>query len=169
MPATSDRLLEWLRDAHAMEQQAETMMDQQASRLENYPELKARIEQHIRETRAQGERVRVCIERLGGNTSSIKDISSKMMAFAQGMGGMTMSDEVVKGAMASYTFEHFEIAAYRVLIAAAEEAGDAETKRVCQENLAEEERMAAWLEEHLLDITHKNLRRGEMESSAAKR
>ena len=45
------------------------------------------------------------------------------MAFAQGMSGMVMSDEVVKGAMSGYVFEHMEIASYTILIAAAKAAG----------------------------------------------
>lgn len=34
----------------------------------------------------------------------------KLAAFGQAMGGMTTSDEIVKGAMASYVFETLEIA-----------------------------------------------------------
>ena len=42
---------DWLRDAHAMEKQAESMLESMASRIDNYPELRARIEQHLSETR----------------------------------------------------------------------------------------------------------------------
>lgn len=49
--AANDHLNDWLRDAHAMEKQAETMLTAQAERLEHYPELRARIVQHIEETR----------------------------------------------------------------------------------------------------------------------
>lgn len=42
-----ENLLDWLRDAHAMEEQAEKMLTSTAERLQNYPELRARIEQHI--------------------------------------------------------------------------------------------------------------------------
>jgi ferritin-like metal-binding protein YciE len=65
----------------------------------------------------------------------------------------------VKGAIASYTFEHLEIAAYRSLIGAAEELGDAETARVCSEILRQEEAMAGWLEQHLPELTRQYLRR----------
>jgi ferritin-like metal-binding protein YciE len=47
--------MEWLRDAHAAEEQAETMLSGMARRIENYPELKARIEQHIGETQRQAD------------------------------------------------------------------------------------------------------------------
>ena len=41
MATVDERLNEWLRDAHAMEEQAEQMLSATASRIENYPELKA--------------------------------------------------------------------------------------------------------------------------------
>jgi ferritin-like metal-binding protein YciE len=46
-------LIQWLRDAHAMEEQAETMLSGQLSRLENYPELSRRIQQHLDETKCR--------------------------------------------------------------------------------------------------------------------
>lgn len=52
-----ENLMNWLRDAHAMEQQAETMLNSQSSRLEHYPVLKERIDQHIRETQGQQQRL----------------------------------------------------------------------------------------------------------------
>jgi ferritin-like metal-binding protein YciE len=110
-------LLDWLRDAHAMEQQAEQMLKAQAGRLEHYPELKARIEQHLQETLGQQKLVASCIERLGGGNSALKDVAGKVMAFGQAMGGMMMTDEVIKGAMASFAFENLEIATYTTLIA----------------------------------------------------
>uniref|UniRef100_UPI00191242B9 DUF892 family protein n=1 Tax=Klebsiella grimontii TaxID=2058152 RepID=UPI00191242B9 len=38
---------DWLRDAHAMEKQAESMLESMAGRIDNYPDLRARIEQHV--------------------------------------------------------------------------------------------------------------------------
>ena len=38
---------DWLRDAHAMEKQAESMLESMAGRIDNYPDLRARIEQHL--------------------------------------------------------------------------------------------------------------------------
>lgn len=46
----SKHLVDWLRDAHAMEKQAEKMLKSQAQRLEHYPLLQKRIEEHIDET-----------------------------------------------------------------------------------------------------------------------
>ena len=41
---------DWLRDAHAMEKQAESMLESMASRIDNYPDLRARIEQQDRKS-----------------------------------------------------------------------------------------------------------------------
>ena len=57
MTEIKENLLDWLRDAHAMEQQAEQMLKAQAGRIEHYPKLKARIEEHIQETVGQRERL----------------------------------------------------------------------------------------------------------------
>lgn len=155
------RLGQWLRDAHAMEEQAETMLKAQASRLENYPELRQRIEQHIAETQNQAERIEECIKRVGTETSTMKDAAGRMTAMMQGLGGAFAGDEVVKGAMAGYTFEHFEISAYTSLVAAAEEAGDQQTADVCREILREEEAMADWLKQHLPQVSREYLAREE--------
>ena len=159
MADKTDRLLQWLRDAHAMEVQASTMLSQQARRIQNYPALKSRIEQHIEETEQQAKLVEGCIKRLGGNVSATKDMAGSGTAMMQAMGGMFAGDEVIKGAMAGYTFEHFEIASYRALIAAADAAGDEETSRVCQQILQQEESMGAWLADHLPEVTQEFLRR----------
>ena len=63
-----------------------------------------------------------------------------------------MSDEVVKGAMSGYVFENLEIASYTVLIATAKAAGDAETRKICEQILLQEQAMADWLKAHLPEL-----------------
>jgi len=162
-------LLDWLRDAHAMEQQAESMLKAQAERLENYPALKSRIEQHLQETLGQQRLLEAAIKSAGGSTSAIKDLAAKAVAFGQGLAGMFMPDEVVKGAMSGYVFENMEIASYTVLIAAADAAGDRETSLMCEEILAQEVKMANWLLSHLPEITQAFLARDAAPGVEAKR
>lgn len=161
MATRQETLLDWLRDAHAMEKQAETMLSALAGRIENYPEVKTKIEEHLNETRRQASALEGSIERLGGNTSTVKDLMGKFVATGQGLSGAFAADEIVKGAMASYTFEHMEIAAYKVLIAAADACGDPDTSAVCQRILGEEMAMAKWLDENLEAVTEKFLARDE--------
>jgi ferritin-like metal-binding protein YciE len=153
MATAEERLMEWLRDAHAMEAHAETMLNTLAQRTGGYPELKAQVERHLTETSRQAEDIRTCIARRGGDTSVVRDWIGKFVAISQGLGGMLVSDEIVKAAVAAYTFEHMEIACYNVLIATADSLGDVETKVICERILQEEEAMADWLARHLDSTT----------------
>ncbi|WP_300633397.1 DUF892 family protein [Pseudomonas sp.] len=169
MATPQENLLDWLRDAHAMEQQAEKMLKAQSERLEHYPKLKARIDEHIQETLGQQALIDECLTRLGGSSSTLKDIGGKLMAFGQAVGGSLMSDEVIKGAMAGYVFENMEVASYTVLIAAAQAAGDAETQAACEKILPQEIAMAQWLLEHLPELTQAFLERSAAPGKEAKR
>jgi ferritin-like metal-binding protein YciE len=159
MMTREERLMHWLRDAHAMEEQAEQMMRATADRLKDYPELRLKVVEHLEDTRRQAIAVRGCIERRGGKISVVKDMAARTTAIAQGLGGLFFTNEVVKALQALYTFEHMEIAAYSILIATAEHVGDDRTKAVCETILAEEKAMAAWVYEHLLEMTHEYLSR----------
>ena len=168
MASAEERLMEWLRDAHAAEEQAETMLSGTASRLENYPELRARMEQHLQETKRQSELVRGCIERRGGSTSSVKAAGGKLIAMGQAMSGLFAGDEVLKAAIASHAFEAMEIASYRILIDTADQVGDQETKRVCEQILREEEAMADWLKQNLPMLTRRYLQLDQTPGATAK-
>jgi hypothetical protein len=98
----------------------------------------------------------------------LKDMGGKLMAFGQALGGMTMSDEVVKGAIAGYVFENVEIATYTILIAAAEQAGDTETQRACEQIIQEERAMAEWLLVHLPSVTKQFLVRSAIPDATEK-
>lgn len=169
MATPQENLIEWLRDAHAMEQQAEKMLKAQSERLEHYPDLKARIDQHIQETLGQQRLIEECLNRLGQSPSTLKDITGKLMAFGQAVGGTFVSDEVIKGAMAGYVFENMEIAAYTVLIAAAKAAGDAQTQAACERILPQEVAMAEWLKAHLPGLTEAFLVRSAAPGVEAKK
>lgn len=166
--AANDHLNDWLRDAHAMEQQAETMLKAQAERLEHYPDLRARIVQHIEETRGQQAILDEILARRGISNSVMKDLGGKLAAFGQGVGGMMTSDEVVKGAMAGYVFENLEIASYTSLIGAATAVGDTATAAACERILVQEKEMAAWLLQHLPQITAAFLARSATPGAEAK-
>lgn len=146
-------LIHWLRDAHGMEQQAESLLQRQSERLESYPEMKARIDRHIEETRSQAQRLEECLAKMGEDTSAIKDLGGKITANMGALMNAASDDEVVKNAIGSYSFEHFEIASYRSLIAAAEVAGEEYIAEVCRNILKEEEAMAQWVEQNLPTVT----------------
>ncbi len=151
------------------EKQAEKMLSAQASRIENYPDLKARLERHIDETKSQQVRLEACLDARGTSSSISKDVAGQAAALMQGLTGAVMSDEVAKGMLASDTFEHMETGSYRMLTAAAEAAGDPTIAQVCTEICREEEEMAAWLAEHVPEVTRTYLAREQAELPEAKR
>ncbi|WP_071796831.1 ferritin-like domain-containing protein [Natronohydrobacter thiooxidans] len=169
MPDAKKYVDQWLRDAHAMEKQAETILQGQIDRLEHYPELSERMKAHLKETESQRERLEACLERRGISTSGIKDASAQFTAMMQNLSGVFAGDEVVKALLASYAFESMEIASYRILSEAAAAEGDHETADLCKELCKEEEAMADWLKEHTHNITTAFLGRVESEDAVAKR
>ena len=154
-----EHLVHWLRDAYAMEKHALEMCERQSERIENYPELKARITQHVEETKNQISRLDRCFEILGEEPSTFKTAAGGIMGNLQALGGMLASDEIVKASMASYIFEHMEISSYKILIAAANATNQPEIASICSEILQQEEEMASWLENHLASTTEKFLQR----------
>ena len=124
MAVSRDNLTAWLRDAYAMENQAIEILEKQANRLEHYPELRAKVRSHLDESHLQAERVERCLHQLGTDTSGLKTALGKIVGTAQQLSGLFASDEVLKSGIADYAFEHYEIASYKMLIAAAGEAGE---------------------------------------------
>jgi ferritin-like metal-binding protein YciE len=151
--AKKDHLIAWLRDAHMMENHAVEMLERQSGRLDDYPTFKQRVEKHLEESRGQLNRLTDCLRALGTDPSSIKSTLGALGGNIQALVNSVATDEVVKGAIASYSFEHFEISCYRVLIAAAENCGENRVAQICRENLREEEAMQQWLLDHLDEIT----------------
>jgi ferritin-like metal-binding protein YciE len=165
MTHVQDHFNVWLRDAFAGEGQSITMLASQAKRIQNYPDLKARVEEHLVETEGQQELLRGLLERTAG-PPLIRTVAGKLSTAAQGISGMLAGDEIVKGAMATYIFEQGEIASYRVLMAAADELGDEEAQDVLGRILEQEEAMAAWLHDHLDVLTRIYLMRDERDLQA---
>lgn len=155
-----------LKNAHALEAQAVQLLRRQVERLENYPEMSAKIEQHIAESEIQQKRLETLLERHGTSYSSVKDFMTGMMGNIAAMAHAPMQDEVVKNTFANYAFEHFEIASYRALIAMAQAVGATGDVAPLQESLAEEERTAAWIGERIEKVMLQYAQREEAGQTA---
>lgn len=167
--AAMKNIMDWLRDLHAMEQQSQRILKDMIKRLHHYPDLRERIESHLAETIIHEELLLDRIQELGSTPSVVKDFSAMLVAFGQSVAGMTVPDEVVKGAMSAYVFEHLEISGYSIVAAAATAIGDVETTRICNKILPEEIAMADWLLENLPQITEVYLARAAANDKTAKR
>ena len=163
MSATTDAARETyvtgLRNQHAVEEQAISLLQRQVERLESYPEMEARMRQHIDESTQQAHRLEELLTEFGTSRSGLKDT---MMSMAGNMAAMThamTSDEVMKNTFANYAFEHFEIASYKSLLDLAEMTGHQNAIAPLRQSLSEEEAMAQWIDAHLSATTRKYVSR----------
>lgn len=156
---TRDIFITGLRNAHAMENQALSVIDAQLGRLESYPEMITMLQQHRRETEGQIARLDQIFEGLGESASGLKDTVMSAMGSMQAMSHALAGDEILKNHMADYMFEHFEIAAYTSLITMAQAVGHTKALPLLQQNLAEEQRFQQMLIESLPRITDQFLSR----------
>lgn len=145
-----------LKNAHAMENQALSIMKPQAKRIENYPEVEERLRQHISETEGQIERLDTILADLGEDRSALKDTALSLGGAMAAIGHSAAPDEIVKNSFANFAFENYEAAAYKSLIALAEAGGGmGRAVSLLKQNLSEEEAMATWIDEHLVPLTMK--------------
>lgn len=128
-----------------------------AKDLTDHPAAHNRIERHVEETRRHGHLIEDCIRRLGRKVSGTKTAMAWVMGKTQGAAVPPTRDRAVKIVLADYAMEHFEIACYQALIAAADAAGDSQTVEVCREILSEEEDMARFLEQMLPALVDETL------------
>lgn len=143
----------WLRDAHAMEKQVESLLVATIRRLDNEPQLRTRLEQHLYETRRQLSALQDIIARNHISRSALKDAMSRVAALGQTIGIMLPGDEVIKVIITAYVFAHFEVACYTALLTAAERVGDHSAMHTLEGILAEERGMADWLLHYLPALT----------------
>ena len=144
-----------LKNAHAMENQALSIMKPQLERIESYPEVAARLREHISETEGQRDRLHQILEQLGEDPSGFKDLAMSMMGGMSAMTHAMAGDEILKNSMADYAFEHYEIAAYKSLIGLARQCGETEWLPMLEQSLKEETAMAEWLDRNLEGVTSK--------------
>jgi ferritin-like metal-binding protein YciE/nucleoside-diphosphate-sugar epimerase len=134
-------LLAYLRDVHALEGQAEELLEAGAERVED-ESLEATFRDHLEETHGHRERITSLLEERGAGPSLIKDTMLKT-------GGLNLSaffgaqpDSTTKLAGFAFAFENLEVAAYELLQRVAARAGDEGVVTAAEEILAQERRAA---------------------------
>lgn len=142
-----------LKNAHAMEKQALSIMQPQVNRLKHYPGLSQRLESHIGETEKQISRLDEMLDSLGESSSSTKDTLLSAFGSMAALGHVTAGDEVLKNSFANLAFENYEIGAYISLITAARASGEGNAVTSLEQSLDEERRMAEWVAEHIPSVT----------------
>jgi ferritin-like metal-binding protein YciE len=143
------QIIVWLQDAYALEQSLIQVLRRQSAAASHQERMKARLEQHLTETRRHAEIVARQLEWLGAQPSLPKTAGGMLFGAFEGMSTGAFEDQVIKNALADYAMEHFEIGCYSALIAAADEVGWEDLARACSEILREEVAMANWLEDEI--------------------
>ena len=146
---TKEELIEWLRDAYAMETAMELALKKQIESQKVSQRMREQASIHYVETQGHAEAVEACLKNLGADTSAGKTMLAQGMEAIKGTATMLAKDEPVKDAIAAYASEHFEIACYTALRTAALKLGLPDVVGTCNAILLEEIKMAKWLEENL--------------------
>ncbi|QDA37028.1 ferritin-like domain-containing protein (plasmid) [Paracoccus liaowanqingii] len=153
--SAQDIFLDGLRNAHAMEKQALSIMQPQLNRLQHYPEMSALLDQHIRETETQIGRLEQILTSLDASSSGLKDLGLSMTGSMAALSHTLAGDEILKNTFANHAFENFEIAAYVSLITTADLCGAGEATVLLQQSLDEERHMASALHDSIDAVTRR--------------
>jgi ferritin-like metal-binding protein YciE len=144
-----------LQNAHAVEQQALSLIDRQLDRLVRYPEVADRLRSHRLETEGQLRRLEEILHGLNESHSSWRDAAMSLMGNIAALSNSMAGDEILKNQIVNHAFENFEIATYTSLIALAEAGDFASARPLLEATLREEEAMAAWVRDSLAELTLK--------------
>lgn len=150
-----DLFVTGLRNAHAVEIEAEQLIQRQLGGLDDYPELARRMRQHLDETRRQQERLKALLDRMNDSSSTMKDATLGLMGNLSALATMPSDDAVLKNTFANLAFENYEIAAYCSLIAMAEACGYADALAPLRQSLEEERDMARFIDDNTPAVTRK--------------
>jgi ferritin-like metal-binding protein YciE len=137
-----DEIIDWLRDAYAMERSLESTLEKQSKNQDLSSTVRDRATRHLEETRRHAEDVKFALQSLDTDTSGLKTGMGVLAQASKGMVTKFARDEEIKDLLDAYAMEHFEIACYTALAAAAEQAGLAQVTKICQRIIPDEERMA---------------------------
>jgi ferritin-like metal-binding protein YciE len=136
-----EQLRKYLADAHAIEQQAEALLER-GPKLAGTATLARIYAEHLDETRDHAEAVDARLDALGGDPSTLKDAAMRLGALNWGAFFQAHPDTPGKLAAFTRAFEYLEIGGYEQLKRVAEHAGDTETAELAERILAQEREAA---------------------------
>jgi ferritin-like metal-binding protein YciE len=157
-----EQLTKYLTDAHAIELQALAQLEA-APEMAGDPEIAAAFSGHETETRDHELLVRDRLEARGAGPARVKDLLGTLtgkgfVAFAR-----SQPDTTGKLVAHAFSYEHMELAAYDLLEAAAERAGDGKTADVARRIAVQERAMG----DHLAELFDRAVEASLREIAAA--
>jgi ferritin-like metal-binding protein YciE len=131
----------YLADAHAIEQQAISLLEG-GVKIAGEEGLERAFAEHLAETREHASRLEQRLDARGSSPSKVKDLGLRLGGFGHGAFFGAQPDSPMKLAGFAYAFEHLEIGAYELLGRVADRASDPDTAELAS-IIAAEERAAA--------------------------
>jgi ferritin-like metal-binding protein YciE len=150
------KLIQYLNEAYSKEKELETALEAHIA-MTSRPPYKKRLQEHLKETKAQARNLERRIKKLGGSPASLTGLAKKAEALAKGplhtLRGAGGAEKMLKNAKTEYFNEAEEIATYHGIEALADALGDKETVKLAKEHRRQEERMAKFLERLIPTLT----------------
>jgi ferritin-like metal-binding protein YciE len=172
--ARDNKLIQYLNEAYGKEKQLETVLQLQINLAKSLDKktIQKRLQDHLKETKAQARGLERRIKQLGGKAEAIDlpvpdiasgaatavaSVANKAVAAAKGpvqaLRGSSPQDNLLRNLRDAFWNEAEEIAHYNVIEAVAEQLGDKDTAKLAREFRKQEERMQAFVSKQLAGVT----------------
>jgi ferritin-like metal-binding protein YciE len=163
--ARDTKLIQYLNEAYGKEKELETALQAHVKIAGPRAAYKKRLQDHLKETKAQAKALERRIKQLGGKAtaadlpgpeiaseaaSRVTAAATKALAAAKGpvhaLRGTGEAEKLLKNAKTELWNENEEIANYLAIEALAQAVSDQDTEKLAREHRRQEERMAAFLQ-----------------------
>jgi ferritin-like metal-binding protein YciE len=169
LTARDAKLIQYLNEAYGKERELETALQAHIAMTSRAP-YKKRLQEHLRETKAQSKGLERRIKALGGKAqampgpraaagaeSAASAMATRAMAAAKGplhvLRGTGEAEKLLKNAKTELSEEYEEIGNYLAIETLAATVDDKETVKLAKDFRRQEERMASFLERLIPTLT----------------
>ena len=172
LSARDAKLVQYLNEAYGKEKQLEAALQVDAKMAAGRASYRKRLQEHLKETKAQARALERRIKQLGGKAEAanlpgpdvLSGAASKATAAAgkaaaaakapvQALRGSGQAEKLLKNAKTELQNEYEEIANYLAIETLAEALRDRDTAKLAREFRRQEERMAAFLSKLIPTLT----------------
>src|SRR5688572_16373324 len=172
LSARDAKLIQYLNEAYGKEKELETALQAHIKMASDRKSYKKRLQDHLKETKAQARGLERRIKKLGGKAeasslpgpdvvagaaSKATAAATKAAAAAKGpvhaVRGTGEAEKLLKNAKTELWNEHEEIGNYLAIETLADALNDKETSKLAREFRRQEERMAAFLTKLIPQLT----------------
>ncbi len=172
MTPRATKLIQYLNEAYGKEKELEVALQAHVKMAAGRASYKKRLQDHLKETKAQARGLERRIKQLGGKAeaanlpgpdaiseaaSKATVAASKAVAAAKGplhvLRGTGESEKLLKNAKTELANEHEEIGNYLAIETLADAVGDKDTAKLARDFRRQEERMASFLSKLIPQLT----------------